>query len=199
MTISTSEQVFISYNSADKDVARDLGLFLIAEDVGVWFDEWEIAAGDSIVDQINAGLKGCTHFLILWSKNAARSNWVRRELSSTIHTALQSDAPKIIPVVLDEAQLPELLRDIRYIHYRGGDENDRRALVQAVRGVPPSQNLIKAIVRKYKEVIEDPDDPFGLAACPKCGSYNLHRGTADRGHKSYLIIACRECEWSDYT
>lgn len=71
--------IFISYNKADKDVAREIALFLAAENINVWFDEWEIPAGDSIIEQIDTELRGCTHFIILWSKNASKSNWVRRE------------------------------------------------------------------------------------------------------------------------
>lgn len=65
--------VFISHNKADKDVAREIALFLAAENINVWFDEWEISAGDSIIEQISTGLRGCTHFIILWLKNASKS------------------------------------------------------------------------------------------------------------------------------
>ncbi|MSQ06332.1 MAG: toll/interleukin-1 receptor domain-containing protein [Dehalococcoidia bacterium] len=144
MSRSTGQhvRVFVSHNSLDKEVARELGLYLVAEDLGAWFDEWEISAGDSIVQQIQNGLIGCTHLVIVWSANANRSQWVRRELESAIHLAIESGKPKSIPVLLDQTAMPPLIRDIRYISYKGGTEADRSQLIEAVIGSPPSQNLI---------------------------------------------------------
>jgi hypothetical protein len=166
--------VFISHNKADKEIAREIGLFLTAEGINVWFDEWVISAGDSITEQINGGLTNCTDFIILWSQNSSKSDWVRRELSSTISASISGNGtPKVIPVVLDPTPLPALLLDILFIKYNGGTEEDRSNIVRAITGELPSHSYIKAIVRKYKEVIYDYDDrhdPLPFKACPECGS-----------------------------
>lgn len=195
--------VFISHNKADKDKAREIAMFLAAESINVWFDEWKISAGDSITEEINNGLKGCSHFLILWSENAATSDWVRRKLNSTLSKAIQTGIPKVIPIILDDTPLPALIADIMYIRFEGGTEKDRSNIVRAVTGAPPSQEFIRAIVRKYHEVIRDEDsrDPFGLKACPRCGGTKL-RGSSfidyDRD-EMYFILACEECGWGDWT
>ncbi len=194
--------IFISHNSRDKDVAREIGVFLIAEGVSVWFDEWEIAAGDSITEAINSGLAGATHLVIVWSANASKANWVRRELAAALNRSVTTGTPKIIPVVLDETPLPELLRDIRYLRYAGGAEEDRREMVKAVQGRPPSENLIRTIVRKYHEIITDEaDTEFGLKACPRCGSTQLKGSSAIdyEGDEAYYFLQCTECDWSDWT
>lgn len=195
--------VFIGHNKADKDVAREIASFFAAENINVWFDQWEISAGDSIIEQISTGSSGCNHFIILCSKNASKSNWVRKELQSTLSKAIPARSPRILPVILDDTPLPELISDIRYVKYRGGLEEDRRQIVTAITGHTPSHNFIKAIVKKYHEVIHDPDakDPFGLVACPKCGSDRLKGSThTDYEHdKAYYILACEECGWSDWT
>jgi hypothetical protein len=194
--------IFISHNSRDKNVAREIGVFLVAEGVDVWFDEWEIAAGDSITEAINSGLAGATHLLIVWSANASKANWVRRELAAALNRSIATGTPKIIPIILDETPLPELLRDIRYLRYAGGTEEDRREIVKAVQGRPPSENLIRTIVRKYHEVITDQADPvFGLKACPRCGSTQLKGSSAIdyEGDEAYYFLRCTECEWSDWT
>jgi len=194
--------IFISHNNRDKDIAREIGVFLVAEGVDVWFDEWEIAAGDSITEAINSGLSGATHFAIVWSANASKANWVRRELAAALNRSVTTGAPRIIPIVLDDTPLPELLRDIRYLRYDGGTEKDRSEIVNAVQGRPPSENLIRTIVRKYHEVIKDEGDPvFGLKACPRCGSTQLTGSSATDYARDevYYILTCKECDWSDWT
>jgi hypothetical protein len=178
-------------------------MFLAAESINVWFDEWEISAGDSITEEIGNGLKGCTNFLILWSENAATSNWVRRELNSILSRAIQTGIPKVIPIILDDTPLPTLIADIKYIRFEGGTEKDRSNIVRAVTGELPSQEFIRAIVRKYHEVIHDEDsrDPFGLKACPRCGGTKLKRSSFtdyDRD-EMYFILTCEECGWGDWT
>ena len=83
--------VFISYNKADKKQASGIAMFLAAENINVWFDQWEISAGDSITEEISSGLKNCSHFFILWSENSSKSNWVRRELHSSLSSAIQTE------------------------------------------------------------------------------------------------------------
>jgi hypothetical protein len=197
-------QVFLSHNKADKDIARTLAALLVADGVDVWFDEWSIAAGDSIVEEINEGLRHCTHFVILWSKNASGSNWVRRELASILSKAIASKSPRVVPVVLDDTPIPELLADIKYISLKGDDA--RAGLLDVAKQLTGKEQLadyIREIVRLYHETITDPDaeDPFGLRACPKCGSRRLEGSSATdaRRDELYFMLTCQDCGWSDWT
>ena len=62
---SMENTVFISHTGTDKDIAREIGLFLTSENINVWFDEWGIRIGESITEEINNGLAVCTHFIII--------------------------------------------------------------------------------------------------------------------------------------
>lgn len=48
---------FLSHSSKDKAVVRDVAERLRGDGVEVWFDEWEIKAGDSIPAKIEEGLE----------------------------------------------------------------------------------------------------------------------------------------------
>ncbi len=189
--------VFVSHNKLDADVARGEALFLAAEGINVWFDEWSISAGDSIVEQISGGLKDCTHLIIIWSRHANTSNWVRRELSGAIARAISDGSPRIIPVVVDDTPLPALIADLAYLRWKGGSELDRREIIESVVGVSPSATFIRAIVKKYRELVTDQLDPIGFRACPECGNEELERGSAiDDVHGDYYIwVKCKECGW----
>lgn len=196
--------VFISYNKKDNEIAREIALFLTAEDISVWFDEWEISAGDSIIEEINSGLSGCTHFIIIWSKNSAKSNWVKKELEVILSKAIKDRFPRIVPVRIDKEPLPPLLLNIKYIRYNDGSEKDRENIVDSISGLKPSQNLTKAIVKKYDELIYDDTntgDPLPFKACPQCGSDKLHRSSATDYQRDevYYSIKCKDCGWSDWS
>jgi hypothetical protein len=195
--------VFVSHNKADAEIARTVALFLISEEISVWFDEWEISAGDSIVGKVDDALAKCTHFVIVWSKNSSKSNWVRKELSSALSNAIQKKTLVIIPLKIDDTELPPLLSDIRHISYHGGTEDDRREIVNAISGKQPTVNFMKAVVKKYNEVVYEKDydgpDPFGnIKACPSCGSTDFKRSMFNDYARDdiWFFIECKECKWS---
>lgn len=196
--------VFISYNTKDKNVASEIAVFLAADNINVWFDEWKISLGDSITDEVQKALD-CSHFIFLISKHIFSSKFQNREWQSTLARFIQKGSPKIIPVILDDSNPPALLADIKYLKYDGGSERDREWLIKSITGKLPSQNFIRAIVKKYHEVIEDttadPYDPLPFKACPECGSINLERNsyTDYRHDETYYIISCRECDWRTWS
>ena len=191
--------VFISHNSHDKFVAREMSLFLAAENVDVWFDEWKIHLGDSITGKINEGLNDQTHLILLWSKYANGSKWVKREIFSSV-PGYVSGKFSILPILLDDTPLPPIIADTKYHIYENGNENDRRVIVNAILGRDPSDDYTRAIVKKYHELTEDPNpkNPLGYNVCPNCGSSQWKMGSyVDNVHQRlYCVGSCLECGWS---
>jgi TIR domain len=60
---------------------------------------------------LNSGLEAFDAFILVWSTNANRSNWVRQEHHSAIMRSVQDNTAKIIPCMLDETPLPPLIAD----------------------------------------------------------------------------------------
>jgi hypothetical protein len=179
--------VFLSHNSKDKPIASEIGLFLAAEGESVWFDAWKIPVGKSISASVSDALAASSHLLLLWSKNAKRSRWVRREVFAAISDEIESGEIVLVPVCLDKTPLPPLLRDLKYIRYEGGTEADRRQIISAILGRSPSDAFTKAVVKKYMELTRG--GPRGLKACPECGSSALWWDDDGFPH-------CKECKWS---
>jgi|SRR6185312_2927154 len=189
---------FISHNSLDKEVAREIALFLAIEGVGVWFDDWNIAAGESIVRAVNSALERCTHFILIWSANAARSPWVGQEAEAIVKRGIETGTPRIIPVMLDTSPLPPLVSPIKHIRFQGGTEQDRWAIVRAVMERDPSANYTRAVVKKYKELVRGHDES-NLVACPECGSprVKVQEITDYESDRSGAVASCEECGWGD--
>jgi TIR domain len=78
---------------------------------------------------LNTGLEAFEAFILLWSVNAERSNWVRQELNAAIMRAIQNNSAKIVPCLLDSTPLPPLIAD-----RRGIDFSDEREGVLALAG-----------------------------------------------------------------
>ena len=71
-------EVFISYARANEDVARRVANGLKASGFEAWWDD-ELPAHRAYSDIIEQRLRGAAAVVVLWSKDAAQSQWVRAE------------------------------------------------------------------------------------------------------------------------
>ncbi|KOG43689.1 toll/interleukin-1 receptor domain-containing protein [Streptomyces resistomycificus] len=105
--------VFISHRKVDVATAQRLADDVSRAGHDVWFDEWEIGIGDSIVDRINAGLEGTSYLVLCYSAADVMSPWVTREWMSTLHRQLDGCAVRVLPVKFG-GSAPAILADLKY-------------------------------------------------------------------------------------
>lgn len=117
-----SVHVFICHASEDKASARVLASEMKNLGADVWFDEWEIKVGESIVQKINAALGIASHILVLLSRTSVHKPWVQKELSSALMQQLSTKRIVVSPLRLDDCDIPPILADIWYADARKGME-----------------------------------------------------------------------------
>ncbi|MFM2476404.1 toll/interleukin-1 receptor domain-containing protein [Celerinatantimonas sp. MCCC 1A17872] len=103
-------KVFVSHASEDKDrFVTSFATKLRENGVDAWLDKWEMSPGDSLVDKIfEEGLKEAQAVIIVLSNYSIKKKWVREELNASIVSKL-SKGTKIIPIVLDNCEVPQSL------------------------------------------------------------------------------------------
>lgn len=120
--------IFISYNHSDKDTAESLAKILVQAKQNVWIDKWELNAGDSLIERIESALGGADAILVLLSKNSIQSEWCKKELRSGLIRELEEKSVLVIPIVLDDCEIPLFLREKLWIDFRK-DKDDQLALL----------------------------------------------------------------------
>lgn len=128
-------KVFISHASDDKDrFVRTFAASLRERGVDAWVDEWEIYPGDSLVDKIfEEGLKAANAVIIILSRNSVDKPWVREELNAGVVNRINRGG-RLIPVILDDADVPEVLRSTVWvsIHDLGSYDRELDRIVSAI-------------------------------------------------------------------
>ncbi|MEG9437831.1 toll/interleukin-1 receptor domain-containing protein [Edaphobacter sp. HDX4] len=106
-------KVFLSHASEDKQrFVVAFATALRSKGIDVWLDRWEILPGDSLVDKLfEEGLKEAEAVLIVISAVSVTKPWVREELNTAIVNRITRQT-KVIPIVLDSAEVPEALRSL---------------------------------------------------------------------------------------
>jgi len=189
------DTVFISHNKADKVSARLLAIALVEYGLNVWFDQWEIRPGDSVPGGIEAGLKSANTFALVWSKNAARSNWVGTEVRAYITRRVSDESLRIVPVMLDQTALPALVAEYRGFSVK--EDDDFGQIAQEIAGTAPDEELVRRLQNRLLDLVESgTTDPLPYFVCPTCGSKKLKRFTQSNVHGTYYIVQCEDCSWS---
>ena len=109
----STPKVFLSHATEDKErFVIPFAIALRQRGIDVWLDKWEILPGDSLVDKLfEEGLKEAHAVLVVISENSALKPWVRQELNTAVVHRITKQT-KVIPVVLDNSEVPESLKSL---------------------------------------------------------------------------------------
>lgn len=107
-------KVFISHSSADKKFVRTLKSDLNENGIDTFFDEDSLEYGDSLKERLEHAIKESSHFIIILSINAIKSNWVKDELEEALTLFDKKTIAKIIPIKYRECVVPDPLDKLLY-------------------------------------------------------------------------------------
>lgn len=149
-----TKQVFLSYAMDDKAVARRIAKGLQTAGLRVWFDEWELAAGDSIVPRIEQAVATNDLLLVLLSPRSVESKWVQMELSSFLSRELKDRAITLIPAIIEDCEIPLVLADRQYLDLRKDFNKGLEQLISQLQAVPDI-DYSKLDWRSFEKLVGD--------------------------------------------
>src|SRR5687767_12911652 len=126
-------KVFISYRKADIREAERLADEIRNAGHEVWFDEWKINLGASILGDINQGLEDAAYVIICYSAEGIMSPWMGREWMSALARHLNGVNVRILPVLLTGGHPPPILADMKYADLVQDWDQGLKELLRAIR------------------------------------------------------------------
>lgn len=129
-------KVYLAHASEDKPMVRPVAAFLMAQGIEVWLDEWDIGAGESLRQQMEAGLEGMNHFVVMLTPTALTKPWVAMEIDAAIIRKLGGES-HFIPLLVgvQPRDLPIMLRTILGLPFDPANDADLRSLADRLWGV----------------------------------------------------------------
>lgn len=132
--------VFLSYTSSDRPIARKLAIKLRNHGVRVWFDEWAIKPGDDILYQIEEGLQRSQALMLCMTTRVFGSDWVGLERGTMMFRDPMNKMRRLIPVLLEDCNIPDTIRRYKYIDGRIIDSRIIRRIIDAIPNKPIMKN-----------------------------------------------------------
>jgi hypothetical protein len=124
---------FLCHSSADKGWVRMVHDDLKHLGVNCWLDENKIKVGDSIVGKISEGLETSKTLVLFLSKKSIASLWTAKEWQSFLSRQLSQKTIKILPVLLEDCDVPTILADIKYADFREGYHEGFKQIYEALK------------------------------------------------------------------
>jgi len=116
------KSIFISYAHEDEDeaVAQEVYKLLLNHDLNPWLDKEKLVPGQEWKIEIGQAIRECDIFIAcLSNKSVNRAGFVQKELRDALEVAqlMPQDSIFIIPVRLDNCQVPSNLSGMHWLNY----------------------------------------------------------------------------------
>jgi len=114
-----AHKAFISYKRRSKaePVADTIAHRLSLQHIEVWFDKWEIKAGDSVPGKIGEGFKDSDACLVFLESQYSSSDWCTKEMNTALTKAINENFT-VIPILVEDCDMPELLKDLKHVYLK---------------------------------------------------------------------------------
>jgi len=206
-------KAFISHASEDKPRFVESFATLLREfGVNAWLDKWEMQPGDNLVDRIfEEGIKSTDAFVIVLSQNSVDKPWVREELNAGVVKHISGQC-KVIPVVIDECDVPECLKSTLCERITSLDDirSQTQRIANAIHGVtekPPvgpaprvsttALDVFTELTRQDQLLLVTACESTLESGCPMDTSNQIYQPLIDQGlsseeiHESLQVLDVR--------
>jgi len=123
--------VFLAYSHRDRDTVRSLYGSLRAAGYATWLDEEDLVPGQMWHSEVDEAIrKTDVILLIVSSQSDLDRGFLAKEIQLATRQRNVGAGPILIPVRLDQVELPPMLREIQWVDYFVPDGMER--LVEAI-------------------------------------------------------------------
>jgi hypothetical protein len=128
-------KAFLCHSTEDKNLVKQIGRALVDTGIEVWIDEAEINVGDSLIAKIASGIKNADCIIAFISSNSTGSPWVQKELEIAMTKEIVKRQVTVLPVILDDCDIPFFLIDKLYADFRNTADRpvELQKLIRSIR------------------------------------------------------------------
>ena len=173
--------VFISCGREDKDSARLIKSKLESIGMGVWIDEGELLAGDSLIATISKRVDDADFLVALVSENSIDSEWCQKENSLAIIDGIKSRRTKVIPVRVGDVEMPRTLADALYLDFVSVNAEESASEI--------GDHIQRHVAASNKRVATQAIPATSTSGSPSTGQASSHLDSREKRDEIAKLIA----------
>lgn len=120
-------KIFISHSSVNNEIVKKIEKVINQYQIDYWVDYNQGENGIALNRKINEGLKESTHFFLIWSSDAEKSDWVKDEIDLVMTPPYKENISRTILLLeniapplgfatyqnkIDDSNVTSIVRDI---------------------------------------------------------------------------------------
>lgn len=147
--------IFCSYSHKDKKIVYEIAQELGAAGFSVWVDT-NLVGGSNWAQEIEITIRQADFVLVFISKNSVESEWIMNEITyaGQLHKT-------IIPILIEDAEIPISLIKKQYIDFRKPSKRGINELIEILRtkegpkpkDIIPTHELAKAVAEEVGKIL----------------------------------------------
>lgn len=150
-----SGTIFFSYSRDDSEFVLELAKDLRIAGATIWLDQLDIQPGSRWDSSIEKALQNSPTLLVILSGSSVKSHNVLDEVSYALE-----EHKKVVPVFLEECEIPFRLRRLQYADFSGNRETGLKTLVDALQ-------LDKEVAKKLVKIEQEQPKPKPIIPKPE--------------------------------
>ncbi len=198
-------RIFVSHSSKDKERYVNKMVKYLIEQIGessVIYDALSFEVGEKSIDEINRNLANTDLFVILLSKDALESNWVKYELGEAYKKLSENTLNRIYPLIIDselkydDKRIPNWLKEYT-LKYIARPRKSAKLIIERAKNInwsrhPAYKNrdsifvgrndLINSFETRIDDFEEPPLNSFIVSGLPNIGRKSLVRQCLIKGN-----------------
>jgi len=148
-------QAFVSHSSEDKAIAEQLAQRLGKEKV--WVDFWNLDAGEVLPQRIAEAIHASKWFILIASRKAMESRWVRYELNIALIRWIQEADCRIIVMRIDDCKVHAELSPFLRVNCPGKPDEAIQNVAEILlseegRAVPAPRERRRRVIDRFSEI-----------------------------------------------
>ena len=104
--MTTPYDAFISYSRHDQVFVRKLVDRLKKHGISIFYDEADIALGDSLIDSLSQAIQNAKYVLVVMSPDYFAGSWATKELDLARNQEFENKQTKVIPLLYRSCEDP---------------------------------------------------------------------------------------------
>jgi TIR domain len=118
-TLGRYQRAFVSYASEDASIVADVVQLLEVQGLEYFLDQVSLRSGCTWRTELEENIEKSDLFLLCWSRNAAASEWVAKEIDWALQTQRRTGGlrPDIRPFILEGPPIAPPPRSLQHLHF----------------------------------------------------------------------------------
>jgi hypothetical protein len=146
-------QIFVSYASVDAVAAKMIVEGLQSRDLSVLLDADELQVGERWTESMRTAIASSAYCLILLSQQSVHATWLNHEAEAALKE-LQSRGITIVPVLLEDCDVPASLSTYQWFDMKAGIANNLEKLAEALSSTPKI-DFAKLSPQTFEQLVVD--------------------------------------------